>query len=323
MHNVRDLAHWQSFQLPTDSPEFSIDRYLSTVAEPEDFDLRAKLYQWRDDGIVAFEGAVDHSAIEAFLSDIVFLDKHRQEFDVEVEFRGKRLKLNELDTSALSDTGIKFNCLENVSMAARRLSLNRFVCRFLRHVFQDDVAVLQSLTFWKGSEQSAHLDYPWVCVQTKLPHLAASWIALEDVHSDAGPLAYYPGTHKLGVIAPFNWGNGSIVQDATSNKTPDDFVAYLAEHIARNNFKKKIFLPQRGDVLIWHGHLLHEDTAVKKPDLTRRSYVTHYTSLAAYPEAFKMPAVTAMQLHGGYVFDHPWVANQRLELPSSREARFA
>ena len=130
-----------------------------------------------------------------------------------------RLEISELGVSPLSDTGIKFNCVENISLAARHLSLNRFVCRFLRHVFQDDVAIIQSLTFWKRSRQAAHLDYPWVCIQTKLPHLAASWIPLEDIHPDASPLAYYPGTPK-GVIEPFDWGDGSLTQIPTSAITP-------------------------------------------------------------------------------------------------------
>ncbi len=37
-----------------------------------------------------------------------------------------------------------------------------------------------------------------------------------------------------------------------------------------------MFCPKRGDVLLWHGNLPHEGTAVNSPALTRKSYVTHY-----------------------------------------------
>jgi hypothetical protein len=37
-------------------------------------------------------------------------------------------------------------------------------------------------------------------------------------------------------------------------------------------------------VLIWHGNLPHEGTKVNNPDLTRKSYVTHYTAEATTPD---------------------------------------
>jgi len=43
------------------------------------------------------------------------------------------------------------------------------------------------------------------------------------------------------------------------------------------------FFPRRGDVLIWHGNLPHEGTAVRDPRRTRKSYVTHYTAEATLP----------------------------------------
>ena len=177
----------------------------------------------------------------------------------------------------------------------------------------------RQLTFWRGSEQPAHLDYPWVRIQTKLPHLAASWIPLEDIHADAGPLAYYPGSHKHNLIPPFDWGGGGVVQEGDSDKTADDFAKYLNEQIENLNLRKEIFLPKRGDALIWHGSVLHEGTRVNDRTRTRRSYVTHYTSLGAYPKEFQLPDAfvngSFTALNGGYVFDHPWINDAR-ELPS-------
>jgi phytanoyl-CoA hydroxylase len=317
--SIFDLDHWNSNILFTDDANFSVEDYLRKTAAPEDFNLREKLEQWRDVGIVTFENCVDIAAIDDFLTDIVAINERRQSFEIEVEYKGQRYRLPDLPVPPLTDTGIKFNCLENISLAARRLSLNRFICRFLRHVFQDSPAVIQSLTFWRGSEQPAHLDYPWVCVQTKLSHLAASWIPLEDIHADSGPLAYYPGSHKQGVLKPFDWGDGSLTQLGSSPKTPNDFTVHLAEEIQRLNLKRQIFLPKKGDALIWHGNVLHEGTKVNDRERTRRSYVTHYTSRSAYPKEHMTPDVETnhryTEMNGGYVFDHPWVVDSR-ELPS-------
>src|SRR6516225_2939502 len=101
-----DLNHWTEHQLAVDATDFAVADYVR-MAEPEYFDLAHKLQQWRDEGIVIFEGAVDVSEIDSLLLDIQFLDRHRSDYDLEVEFRGRRMKLAQLDRSALSDPGVK------------------------------------------------------------------------------------------------------------------------------------------------------------------------------------------------------------------------
>jgi phytanoyl-CoA hydroxylase len=311
--------HWQENILGTDRDDFDVDAYLASAAPASTFDLGTKLQQWRDDGVVAFEGAVDEALIDLLLEDIQYLDEHPRDFDLEIEYKGARMPLRDMEVSPLSDTGTKFNCLENLSLAARLLSLTPAVCEFLGHVFQDAPAVLQTLTFWRGSEQSAHLDWPYVRTQTRLPHLAASWIPLEDVHPDAGPLVYYPGSHRHGLIDLFDWGAGSIVYESDSSASPGEFSDYLYAQIAELGLKREVFLPRRGDVLIWHGNVLHEGTAVADRSRTRRSFVSHYTSLQAYPQDHMMPDAlvrgACTSRHGGHVFDHPWVDDAR-QLPS-------
>ena len=111
--------------------------------------------------------------------------------------------------------------------------------------------------------------------------------------------------------------------EKNSTKTPSDFTNYLAEQVSKLGLKKQIFLPRRGDVLIWHGNLLHEGTAVKDRSRTRRSYVTHFTSFGAYPPDHQyrdaLEAGRFTSVNGGYVFDHPWVNDNR-ELPSWKTA---
>jgi phytanoyl-CoA hydroxylase len=314
-----DRAHWEENLLSIDSPDFDVDAYVSNAPPAATFDLREKLEQWRKDGIVVFEAAVDGNLIDLLLEDIRYLDAHPKDFDLEIEYKGNRMPLRDMQVSPLSDTGIKFNCLENLSLAARCLSLTPSVCEFLTHVFQDAPSVLQTLTFWRGSEQPAHLDWPYVRTQTRLPHLAASWIPLEDVHPDSGPLCYYPGSHQQGVIDLFDWGRGSIVYESDSSASTQEFSDYLYKKIDELGLKREVFLPKRGDVLIWHGNVLHEGTGVTDRSRTRRSFVTHYTSLEAYPQDHMLPDALRTgaytSLNGGYVFDHPWVNDER-QLPS-------
>src|SRR5262249_30920636 len=139
----------------------------------------------------------------------------------------------------------------NNSIAGKKLMLDRTIVSFLEYIFRDQVVAMQTLTYKYSSQQGAHQDYAYVVAEIP-SHLAASWIALEDVHPDAGPLAYYPGSHG---IRKFNFGKGFVW---TPESSPDGHVKF-SEHILsecrRMGLKEQLFLPKKGDVFIWHAAL--------------------------------------------------------------------
>jgi phytanoyl-CoA hydroxylase len=45
--------------------------------------------------------------------------------------------------------------------------------------------------------------------------------------------------------------------------------------IDTQGLQPSIFLPKRGDLLIWHGALIHGGTPMQNPGLTRRSFICH------------------------------------------------
>jgi phytanoyl-CoA hydroxylase len=302
-----------------DRPQADIDAYVDRLSEDAGFDLRAKLKEWQARGVVVFENVVDRSLVDALLGDLEYLKRHHKDFELSVELRGEHRDIATYSREDLTSDGIKFNCLHSISRAACLLSLNRHVMTFLRHVFGAAPCVLQSLTFYKGSQQPAHIDYPYVRSQTRLAHLAASWTPLEDVHPDSGPLAYYPGSHDPKISGFFDWGGGSVVLESDSNRTPVDFSAHLEQRMRAIGIAPQVFLPKVGDVLIWHGNLTHEGSKVNNPALTRKSYVTHFTCLDAYPRDFMKPGAIergeCIARDGGYVFFYPWVRHPA-KLPS-------
>lgn len=214
---------------------------------------------------------------------------------------------------------LKINNLHTISKAALQCALNGFTTSFLQHVFQDSPCVLQSLFFIKGSQQSIHLDYPYVNCQEHIANLAASWLALEDVQEDSGPLAYYCGSHSPEKLPFFNWGNGSIVFDDDSPRRPQDFANYLSTETRRLKITPQVFLPKKGDVLIWHAYLAHEGTKIEDPTKTRKSLVTHYTCKNSYPRLHKFEQADEKErLHyenGGIFYDLPWTQGWKM-LPS-------
>jgi phytanoyl-CoA hydroxylase len=303
-----------------DDPNSDIADYVKRVAHPEDYDLEAKLEFFKEHGVVIFEGAIDSALLDLLQEDVKHLIEHAPEYDLLVEHDGIQRPIREFESDTLANVDrLKFCNIQTISRAAAHLSLNRCASSFLSHVFKDSPCLLQSLLFNKGSQQPLHLDYPYVRVQKHLACMAASWIPLEDIHADSGPLAYYCGSQRPEKMPFFDWGNGNIVMDEDAKKTPMDFSNHLYSEMHRLNIKPKVFLPKRGDVLIWHAYLAHEGTSIRNQQLTRKSYVTHYCPLASYPDLHMKPnAITeghCLRENGGYVFDFPWVTNPN-RLPS-------
>jgi ectoine hydroxylase-related dioxygenase (phytanoyl-CoA dioxygenase family) len=298
-----------------DCESADVRSYVARVSEQAGFDLLSKLQEWRERGVVIFERVVDEALIDALLNDIEYLRRHHRDFELGAELKGVQKSIAEFSATELDSDGVKFNSIHSISLAAAMLSLTGEVTTFLRHIFESPPCVLQSLTFYRGSQQPAHIDYPYVRCQTRLAHLAASWIPLEDIHADSGPLAYYPGSHRTELSGFFDWGQGSILLEPGSERSPQEFADYLRSRMRACGIERKIFLPKRGDVLLWHGNLVHEGTVIQDPARTRKSYVTHYTSLQGYPPAHRRADGAGVSAHGGFAYDYPWLCNPR-QLPS-------
>ncbi|MGB3462377.1 MAG: phytanoyl-CoA dioxygenase family protein [Rhodanobacter lindaniclasticus] len=301
-----------------DAETADVKGYVSAQSDEVDYDLERKLTEWRERGLVIFENVVNIDHIEALKNDIDYLRAHHKDYELSAEIRGVQKSIAEFTQEDLNSDGFKFNSIHSISKAAAHLSLTKTVTDFLHHVFMSPAVALQSLTFYKGSQQPAHVDYPYVRCQSRLAHLAASWIPLEDIHADSGPLTYYPGSHKLAVSGFFDWGKGSIVYETDSVRNPAEFSNYLERKIGESGIKPEIFLPKRGDVLIWHGNLIHKGSEISNHASTRKSYVTHYTSYDSYPVAHRRPDSKGLAEHGGYAYDYPWLNENRSMLPSAR-----
>jgi len=306
-----------------DDPGASIDAYLRSLPSlPSEYDLKAKLEHWRDHGIVIFEGAVDSSTVDSLLDDVDCLVRNPSEYEVTIDVGGGQphMPIKNFSASELLDrASLKVNNPHFVSKAAVRCALNKYATSFLGHIFREAPCVQQSLFFIKGSQQPIHLDYPYVKEQQQIANLAASWVALEDVHEDSGPLAYYCGSHMPEKMPFFDWGGGSITFEKNSVQEPLAFVAYLQSEMERLQIEPRIFLPKKGDMLIWHGYLAHAGTTIRDQSKTRKSLVTHYTSKSSYNPAHRFPDAEEKrrfyEQNGGIAYDLPWTAGWKM-LPS-------
>jgi phytanoyl-CoA hydroxylase len=296
--------------------------YLSTVTLSErlhrqDPALASRIYssatlQFLQDGVVIFPQILDPVQLDHYETDLhdlprlaatsllfgmIGVDGKAEHYDARVLRNLVKLGITDFRQAG---PGLKLNDLHRYFESARSLAFADPIISFLDELFGSAPGLIQTLTFWKSSEQSLHQDFSFVHHHSKLAHLAAAWIPLEDISADAGPLVYYKGSHLLGERQFYDWGDGNILagRDCDS-ETAANYGRYLQALIHTEGWEPSVYLPRRGDVLIWHGALIHGGTAMRDPALTRRSYVCHYTAAAAHR------AMGAHRVGEGYDFSEP------------------
>jgi hypothetical protein len=128
----------------------------------------------------------------------------------------------------------------------------------------------QTLNYPRSSLAFTHSDYVHFGTYPA-QGMTAVWVALEDIHPDAGPLFYYPGSHKM----PFVNMQDLLLRTVKDGDYPlcQDQMQAVAEHMG---YKRATFLPKHGEALLWHGNLLHGGPYPVSTNLTRLSMVTHY-----------------------------------------------
>jgi ectoine hydroxylase-related dioxygenase (phytanoyl-CoA dioxygenase family) len=291
-----------------DRPGAEIDAYIAGLDGQARSGVATRLRQWQRDGFVVFPQAVEPRLIDQFLEDMDEMMRDRSQYSIMVNHEVRReVMLRELSELDLEHPRYRINDFHCLSTAAKRLSLNRSVIEFLTHVFRDRVIGKQSLYFAKGSEQSVHQDFAYV--RPLIPsHLAASWIALEDVHPDAGPLGYFPGSHR---IRKFDFGSGLFLAPDSRHRE-EQFARYLEAECARNGITEQRFFPRKGDIFVWHSALVHRGTEVRDRARTRKSYVTHYSTLEAWPRPREDQPV--FEVNEGWFYGHPERAEEENRL---------
>ncbi|MFT6435727.1 MAG: ectoine hydroxylase-related dioxygenase (phytanoyl-CoA dioxygenase family) [Candidatus Azotimanducaceae bacterium] len=160
------------------------------------------------------------------------------------------------------------------SDAALQVGTNTQLMRFLDTVFQDEAYVYTSLTFKYGTQQPVHRDSPHFATWPEGGFVGA-WTALEDVHPDAGPLFYFPESHRLSI------NPNEIFSKFSNVQSPECFLASLDEYNgevirASERMPEKVtVLLEKGDSIVWHPQLMHGGMPANNIELTRMSIVFH------------------------------------------------
>ena len=135
------------------------------------------------------------------------------------------------------------------------------------------VALHLNLDYEYSTEKEWHQD---AVLPTKIAgdNYTGVWVAIEDIHPDAGPLELVPGSHLWDIDFKSLYKKDFSYLEASY---------VLAEEIEKRNAEIFTFLPKKGDALVWHGRLIHRGSLPKNRDLTRRSLIGHYCNMYSNP----------------------------------------
>ena len=221
--------------------------------------------QWRREGVATLEGFLPDDLVDAYIA-------RREREDI---------------VGWVSPTPY-----EHVP-ELRALALYRPLTQLMRDLVGEEMMLHLALTGWMSSERAWHQD-DYLNPPGVNGWYAAVWMALDTIHPDSGPFEYYPGSHRWPLlrgekVRSFMTDEERAERDSLGvnqwARITERFVLPAVEaEAARRRTPIKQFLGKRGDVLIWHGRLMHRGRKPNVPLMERRSLITHYSGVNHRPD---------------------------------------
>lgn len=305
-HDYIDVVPW------TDAPDKEFAGHLrelrkqSMISEHEAGMLR----DFREDGFMCLPQAVPHRVIDRVLADVEQAWKTTPRLLVVSPSFPRPVDIGEIaQVPGFRGTSYRYLDFHNVSEAAADIMCAPQVLRFVNLYFDESIASMQTLLFENGTQQLAHQDFPYVH-SLRPAFLAGVWVALEDANEDAGPLFYYPKSHRL--VDKFRFDDGSILAQGDGPHVRR-YERYLESECQRLKLERTIFLPKKGDALVWHSALVHGGTRRTNLAKTRKSLVSHYTPRTAYPFDRRNPNQPPIVLERNGCMYYGWQADGHAE----------
>ncbi len=137
----------------------------------------------------------------------------------------------------------------------------------LKGLLGEPAKLVQSMYFEGNPATWAHQDsYYLDCAE--LGRMVGVWVALEEIHRDAGRFYVYPGSSL--VELPAN------AQELGIAFHHDRYKALVRETINERGLKLRAPALGCGDVLFWNSRTIHGSQETRDPHRSRRSFTGHY-----------------------------------------------
>ena len=190
------------------------------------------------------------------------------------------------EASGIGLAGFENSVWDGTADTIKALGCHGRLTRKIEELVGAELGLNFTLTQFTSTEREWHQDdylgpdsvYGWYC---------AVWIALGNIHPDSGPFEFAPGSHRWPCM------RGRLVREYLRPEVrswqgrPGEggHWAQIAQCITTPAYEKKLaqerasihaFLARRGDVLIWHGKLVHRGSIARKRGMCRPALICHY-----------------------------------------------
>jgi hypothetical protein len=155
-----------------------------------------------------------------------------------------------------------------------RYILHPRILDVLEALIGPDLMAMQSMLFLKPPGkpgQAFHQDSYYI--KTFPDTLCGAWIAIDDAQDENGCMGFVPGSHYQ-----------AISQEIAPPENTKDFQAGLTEVQGVDTGGEILAEARAGDVVFFHGHLLHRSRQNRSQNRFRRCYVCHYANARAFTE---------------------------------------
>ena len=155
-----------------------------------------------------------------------------------------------------------------------RYILHPRILDVLEALIGPDVMAMQSMLFLKPHGkpgQAFHQDSYYI--KTYPDTLCGAWIAIDDAEDENGCMGFVSGSH-----------HEAISQEIAQPENTVDFQEGLTEVQGVDTRGEVLAEARAGDVVFFHGHLIHRSRQNRSPNRFRRCYVCHYANARAYTE---------------------------------------
>jgi phytanoyl-CoA hydroxylase len=231
------------------------------------------LVQYIDHGYVVFPGAVSVEVVDEYLA--LFERMWEEAPETILAYSEGRLRPMSRDLYGKVAKVSNVHCYFD---RAGEIIFPPPVLRFLDLIYDRPPVVFQTMTMRWGTEEPMHMDTGPLSL-TEPMSLVGSWLALEDVADSSGEFEFIPGSHRL----PESLHHG------VSKAHYGDMTEYgrvldsVSQQCGERGLKVDRFTARKGDVLVWHGDLMHGGGLIGDDKRTRKSLVSHFMPLGVMP----------------------------------------
>lgn len=170
----------------------------------------------------------------------------------------------------------------------RGLCLWKVLTEKLKELIGIEMGLNLVLCGWRSTERNWHPD-SYLNPAFVGAYYLAVWMALEEIHPEAGPFQFVPGSHRWPVVT-----QQKILQALSKKERDSAAWPKYSERILTRIYEKRIeqedveikeFIPaSKGDILIWHAGLAHRGSKPKNANLIRKSLIAHYSGIGKRPD---------------------------------------